>query len=166
MEYVRRQALVREALKHLRPDLIVEIFESATPQEQVEMREEYSRQPSTGYWGQHNEWKYFLHGIGCRLTNVETMERIEWDVGDLQRFDRFWFLNYLEWLLGTNTMDEDISLIRSELDKHTLESRQSYSRNRLIGEIYTPILEELVELGLLIRDGQGYTLLESDSGTS
>jgi hypothetical protein len=158
--FVQRQSLVLEALKDLRPDLVMETADEGTPQEQAEMRKTYIRQPSTGYWGKNREWEYLLHGSGCRLVNVATKENIQWDVGDLHRFDRFWFVNYLEWLLDSDVVDKDVSRIRGWLEKQLetrTETKPSYGP---LQDIIFPILEELRELGILSQDEQYYTLVE------
>jgi hypothetical protein len=54
-----------------------------------------------GIW--RGEWEHWAHGIGCRLTNIHTGERIEWDAPDLQAFDEHWFWNYLDWRVRQTT---------------------------------------------------------------
>lgn len=74
-----------------------------------------SRKPQRGYWGENGEWKYFLHGGGCRLTHRQTGERIEWDAGDLNTFNVDWFVAYLQRLLFQPSDAEDIRTVRLAL---------------------------------------------------
>ena len=59
------------------------------------------RLPQKGIWKDKNndEWKYFLHGGGCLLTNVHTGERINWNCPNVLAFDLWFFLDHLEWQL-------------------------------------------------------------------
>jgi hypothetical protein len=59
--------------------------------------------PQVGFWKDydHNEWKYFLHGGGCRLTNTETGEPIEWNCPNKLSFTPWFFCFHLEWQLDS-----------------------------------------------------------------
>lgn len=54
-----------------------------------------------GIWrdSEQNEWRYFLHGGGCRLTNIKTREPIDWDCPDVNSYDRWKFMFHLQWQL-------------------------------------------------------------------
>jgi DNA-directed RNA polymerase subunit L len=52
-----------------------------------------------------NDWEYFAHGNGCRLTHLQTGERIEWDGPNPKVFDIHWFLYHLDWRLINETTD-------------------------------------------------------------
>ena len=55
----------------------------------------------TGIWQEKNgeNWTYFMHGGGCRLTNQITGEPIDWDCPSTLRFDTFKFAFHVEWQL-------------------------------------------------------------------
>jgi Domain of unknown function (DUF6896) len=59
--------------------------------------------PQTGIWrdGENNEWRYFLHGSGCRLTNTQTGEPIDWDCPDVNKYDKWKFMFHLLWQLSS-----------------------------------------------------------------
>jgi hypothetical protein len=105
--FVERQQIVRDAIQELQPYFL------ASPQDMG--GEAYFRLAaftghiaSTGVW---REWDYFTHGMGCRLTHRETGERIEWDAPDLQRFENYWFVNWLIWLMQAHREDEDAAVL-------------------------------------------------------
>jgi hypothetical protein len=59
--------------------------------------------PQEGIWydNEQNEWIYFLHGNGCRLTNKKTGEPIDWDCPDVNSYDPYKFLFHLIWQLSS-----------------------------------------------------------------
>lgn len=57
----------------------------------------------------NNHWKCFPHGHGCRLTHLDTGERIEWDAPDRDAFRIDWFLNHLKWRLKYQLDDPYVS---------------------------------------------------------
>ena len=59
--------------------------------------------PQSGIWvdSEKNDWKYFLHGSGCRLVNVKTGEPIDWDCPDVNRYDIWKFMFHLMWQLSS-----------------------------------------------------------------
>src|SRR5205807_4857911 len=70
-EFVRRQQLARELLQEVRPDI------AAGPGQGVPRPgKKYVSRTQRGVWRQ--EWNYFIHGSGCRLVNIATLEPIEW----------------------------------------------------------------------------------------
>ena len=77
----------------------------------------------SGVWrdNENNEWRYFLHGGGCRLTNIKTGEPIDWDCPDVNSYDRHKFSYHLEWQLSSPERAEKFILTRN-LEKDTLES--------------------------------------------
>jgi len=60
--------------------------------------------PQSGIWrdSENNEWRYFLHGSGCRLTNVNTGEPIDWDCPDVNKYDKWKFMFHLMWQLSSS----------------------------------------------------------------
>jgi hypothetical protein len=53
----------------------------------------------TGTWPDENgeKWNYFMHGGGCRLSNLTTGEEIDWDCPNVKYFDIFKFSFHLKW---------------------------------------------------------------------
>ena len=76
-----------------------------------------------GIWrdDENNEWQYFLHGGGCRLTNMKTGEPIDWDCPDLNSYDKYKFLHHLEWQLSSPERADKLAMSRT-LEKDELES--------------------------------------------
>ena len=77
----------------------------------------------SGIWQdyENNEWQYFLHGGGCRLTNRKTGEPIDWDCPDVNSYDKYKFLHHLEWQLSSSERAEKLTKSR-RLEKDKLES--------------------------------------------
>lgn len=113
IEFVHKQSLVLQAMRDLRPDIVMRYTGDGTPEERARLTGTLRRRPARGTWGNHNEWEYFLHGGGCRLTHTVTCEQIEWDVGALNRFDRSWFVNYVDSMLNREVISESISVVKS-----------------------------------------------------
>jgi hypothetical protein len=131
--FVTRQEVVAQAISELRPDW--------------RKRPEV---PFVGYWGENNEWKYRLHGVGCELTHIETGEPLEWDVYGLTTFDHFWFAYYVQWLFDAEPDNPDcLRLIASGA------TRNSNELSKFIGTI----LDALVEEQLLTKKGNKYTVI-------
>ncbi len=97
--FVQRQRIVYDLLKELRPDFLINLdaLTESELDEFVDMTIKYQHIPGSGFWGQDNEWEYWIHGRGCQITHVVTQERIEWDTIDPLVFDRYWFTNYVDW---------------------------------------------------------------------
>lgn len=140
-KFVKRQDVVLAALNDLRPDIVMRAMNIGSSKARAEARLKYYRTSPTGDW---NGWEYFVHGEGCRLTHKQTGERIEWDAGNLNKFDKTWFVNHLEWLLMQNSADKDIQIVNSsfQLTARTTQALQ---------EIIFPVLVQLSEKGFLSR---------------
>lgn len=170
-KFVQRQALVLEALRDLRPDLVIRLENSSkselpagyTRESWQALVLDYARRPATGDWGENKEWAYFLHGNGCRLTHKVTQERIEWDWGPLRRFDRFWFANYVKWLVDQDIEDKAIRTIREWYKQGAdlgLEHEPTYGPTY---DAVFPILEQLCQKGLISKREQYYLLINQDA---
>jgi hypothetical protein len=160
--FVQRQAIVLEAMRDLRPDLVAEAGDEIPPQFIGENRKEYLRKFYKGHWGKDKEWEYYLHGGGCRLIHTVTQERIEWDAGSLLRFDRFWFANYVEWLLNQDVEDENLTTFREWFKKElsvVSEKKPVFMRHY---DVIFPLLERLEEQGLLSCHEQYCTLIPQE----
>src|SRR4051812_9849804 len=95
-KFVSRQSLVFQAVKELRPHILVST--GAISGENIKNTSRFDI-PQTGIWGANQDWKYFLHGLGCKLIHTETQEPIEWNAPNPNAFDKFWFANWLKWYL-------------------------------------------------------------------
>ena len=95
---------------------------------QVRKRASERNLPQIGIWrdNENNEWRYSLHGGGCRLTNIKTGEPIDWDCPDVNSYDRYKFTYHLEWQISSPERAEKFILTRN-LEQNTLKS--------LIGEL-------------------------------
>jgi hypothetical protein len=135
--FIQRQRLVKKAIQELRPN--------------------WPQRPASwsGHWGESKEWEYYLHGIGCRLIHTVTQERLEWDLGPLRRFDRYWFVDHLKWLLDQNINDEAVAVIREwRTDMPTIPNSRSID-GAFSDAVFTQ-LEQLHKLGMLSRFSQGH----------
>lgn len=154
-KYIERQEIVREALSELRPDLLLLSKAGISPQELIEAAKRHTHVPQTGRWGE--EWLYTIHGKGCRLIHTVTQEPLEWDAGDVKSFDRFWFVNHLNWLLSQNIDEAPLS---------ELKSRLSGSKSDLQRLVFDA-LSQLEQIGLIVRSSPSnpnkYTLLVENS---
>jgi hypothetical protein len=168
--FVERQSLVLEAMRELRPDLVMhiehkdnsEFWAGWTPESWQAFVLENARKHNPGSWGENKEWEYFLHGAGCRLIHKVTQERIEWDLGTLSTFDKFWFVNWLQSLLDSNTDDDAVTTIRTWYENEKkLKPERKPSYGPLHDAIF-PVLEQLHQLGLLSQQHQYYTLISLD----
>jgi hypothetical protein len=150
VKFVERQSLVLDAMRDLRPDMLLPSEAKNNPKLQSELRQKYARDSGRGYWGENDEWAYRLHGIGCHLTHTITGEIIGWDLGSLKRFDGQWFVDYVEWLINHDTTDA-IKTIEANLKETPV------NRSELRSLIF-PVLDELVELGVLKPEQHRYIL--------
>ena len=155
-EYVMRQEIVLEALNDMRPDIVRRNMENYAPKDISDATVDYYLRHPVGMWDSNDEWDYFIHGHGCRLTHKKTAEPIEWDTGDLKRFDKNWFLNRLMWRLESSSKDETIEIIRRNFET-------SDNTREALNEIISPILTRLSERNLLSdsRNQIHYRILEN-----
>ncbi len=117
--FVSRQTLVFEALRELRPQILIST--GAMVKDQIEtVHKSRFDTPPTGYWGANQDWKYFLHGLGCKLVHITTQEPIEWDAPDLKSFDRYWFINWLKWYVNYSEEKDSISFLKS-MNSNTID---------------------------------------------
>jgi hypothetical protein len=153
VKFVERQSIVLEAMRDLRPDIIMRVESKGNSELQAELKKKFAQDPGRGQWGQNNEWEYRLHGIGCHLTHTLTGEIIGWDLGSLKRFDPQWFVDYVEWLLNHDTSDA-VKMVKGGLKEYPA-NRDELSR------FVFPILDELAAQGLLKAVKHRYTLLST-----
>src|SRR5258708_35574400 len=103
VRFVQRQQLPLEVILKYRPHLVDSTKRRPT--------KEYASATQIGHWGQDNEWDYFLHGVGCRLTHTITGEVIDWDASNVYLFDRYSLGWWRTWFLQHNSQDEAASVI-------------------------------------------------------
>lgn len=60
-----------------------------------------------GLW--RAEWRYWAHGLGCRLVHQHTGEPLEWDAPELLSFDERWFWTHLEWRIGQTSKPDKVA---------------------------------------------------------
>jgi hypothetical protein len=135
--FVERQRLPYEVIKKYRPHWL--------DRTQPRPGKEYASITQWGYWGDDKEWKYFLHGVGCLLTQVITQEVIDWDCPNLYCFDQYSFARWLHWFLSQNPSDQSVFTLLPKMDEQGDDFR-----NRII-----EILAKLHQLGKL-RDYPGH----------
>ena len=70
---------------------------------QIAVRTSERKIHQSGVWfdNEKNEWRYFLHGSGCRLTNLKTGEPIDWDCPDVNKYDVWKFMFHLAWQVSS-----------------------------------------------------------------
>ena len=56
-----------------------------------------------GIW--KHDWRYLIHGIGCKLTHIHTGEPVEWDAPDPLAFRFDWFWQHLAWRIDHEAGD-------------------------------------------------------------
>ena len=117
VKYIYRQKIVLSAMRDIRPDLVMRTRGEGIPKDHKKITRDYIRSSQLGFWGKENEWEYFIHGIGCRLKHIKTQEPIDWDSGDLRRFDLSWFISHLEWSIIHESENKDVSVIKDYLDQ-------------------------------------------------
>lgn len=90
---------------------------------QLALRSNERKLPQSGIWhdNENNEWRYFLHGSGCRLTNVNTGEPIDWDCPDVNNYDAWKFMFHLIWQLSSSNraryLVSTLTWVGASLDK-------------------------------------------------
>src|SRR5262249_54021810 len=136
--FVKRQQLPFEVMQKYRPHLL--------DPTQRRPSKEYARATQIGHWGQDNEWGYYLHGVGCRLTHTINGEVIDWDASNLSRFDFNWFVHWLAWFLKQNPEDAASATILASIS----EQGEALKKMLLV------VLEELCNSGKLRRSADGY----------
>jgi len=150
--YIARQEVTLAALKALRPALVEADHIDCDEQKLINILTHYMDEPWQGHW---HEWSYYFQGAGCRLISGETAEIIEWDAMDVKTFDRYWFVNWLEWLWMFHADDSDLRLLRDFFSRRP---------NRYdLYEIIFPMLRVLNVEGYIQQDDRHknrYTLVE------
>ena len=114
--------------------------------------DEYIEVKPLGAWEQDDEWDYFLHGAGCKVTHKISGEVIQWDARALNHFDVRWFVEWLVWRIK-NQPDDSSALIRNVLT----ENPNPYVFRKEVADI----LETLEQSGKVQRIGETrYALVE------
>ena len=108
-EYIARQQITYDALMELRPYSFMKVGENTTVEILMETVKNYGHINDIGVWNKYGQWKYYLHGRGCRLTNLISGEIIEWDAPNITDFKPEWFLNWVNWVRKVNENYHDLS---------------------------------------------------------
>ncbi|NDJ34854.1 MAG: hypothetical protein GYB64_09310 [Chloroflexi bacterium] len=128
--YVARQQVVYDLLADLRPDVL-----------------DGEEAADFGRWG---SWQYTIQGSACAVTDIHTGEPIDWEVGDLQQFDRSAFVTYVLWLLDYDPENAYGTLIQEYL---------AFTEMTLQAFIYQTLEQFHIEGLLSPRYYNRYTLL-------
>ncbi|MEO1288282.1 MAG: hypothetical protein AAFV93_10980 [Chloroflexota bacterium] len=124
--------MVREALVDLHPHIEV----NRKKVKNIYIRQSYTKNfwcttKGTGIW--REKWNFYIHGIGYRLTHLETDERLEWDMGERNSFDKYWFTNWLKWYLYNGQVNPALNFLMEHKDIFHLR------------ELVFPILDSLCD---------------------
>ncbi|MDX2138742.1 MAG: hypothetical protein SF123_11665 [Chloroflexota bacterium] len=135
LQFVDRQDLVFQALKDLRPQILIST--GAITWEELEHSPKSRFEiAQTGYWGEDYEWKYFIHGLGCKLVHTQTKEPIEWNTPNLRSFDMYWFINWLNWYLKSGIDHENSEFAKfqhaNDIETFVVSSLLELERGKLI----------------------------------
>jgi hypothetical protein len=104
--YVDRQKLVAQAVTELGIDKTL-----LTPEKILQWSELRAKIPTSGSWTDEDggKWIYFLHGYGCRLTNLKTDESIDWNMKrKINAFDPYFFYKNLVWQISVSARDNKV----------------------------------------------------------
>lgn len=148
--FIARQQVVFSVFRALRPAIVDVDPINLDEKKLIEILTRYIDAPWKGHW---HEWTYFFQGTGCRLINDETAEIIEWEAPDVNTFDRYWFVNWLEWLWMFHPDDKDLTLLKVYF-RHRPNRQDLY-------EIVFPMLRVLSIDGYIRNDAKNknmYTL--------
>ena len=106
--------------------------------------------PQSGVWrdGDQNEWRYFLHGGGCLLTNRITKEPIDWDCPNRLAFDSGFFCRHLAWQLKAPNRQDKLKHTRNWVQELNSMGR----KDGCIDIQVMRLLEEMVNDGLVNKD--------------
>lgn len=150
--FITRQYLVFTAMQEIAPDKLYDI-PRAMIESEIDGVLRHIPKPRPDYCGSNNEWKVWVHGIGCKLTNVESGEPIEWDAPDTQVFDAYWFSNWLTWHLKNS---EPTDATTALLTRHLAETDSDVKT--LVFETVNQLLKAGILLDVNARSLNKYKL--------
>jgi hypothetical protein len=93
----------------------------------------YDKTSQTGLWG--HDWKFFFHGGGCTLTNLQTGEPIDWEGPDPLAFNAHSFIYHLEWRLEH---EAGLPLLRAYVREHDIRAIASLIKELVSDGIISP----------------------------
>lgn len=133
-EYIARQQITYDALMELRPYSFMKVGENTTVEILMETVKNYAHIRDIGVWNKYGQWKYYLHGRGCRLTNLISGEIIEWDAPHVTDFKPDWFLNWVNWVKKVNRDYHELSIdeipsVLNQLEKNGIIKLVNPHRN-------------------------------------
>lgn len=144
-KYIARQQLVWEAIVELRPDKVAMARfvgrREVSFEEVLALAEQYKDAPYSGHWNKHGNWRYLIHGNGCRLKNVERGEILDWDAPDREVFDQYFFVYWFMWSIQQEQHNRNIteaevaqSIVELEADGHLVQVEYTKYRLKKINE--------------------------------
>lgn len=133
--FVTRQAIVKKAMQELRPDLLLRYDKSISTIELIEIAKAYLGTPFRGVWQDDNDWNYYIHGAGCRLTNMDTGEPLEWAAPNLDEFYDEWFLTWLNWYVENHEASEEIQKLQNMQNNEIRDLLLELEKARLITSV-------------------------------
>lgn len=127
----------------------MDLFTEGSDLFEVSKRAEAIRVSQKGTWKDydHNEWEYYLHGEGCRLTNRQTSEVIDWDCPNKLSFDPWFFSKHLAWQLEASDRKRKLTHTRAWLQA----TCSGLSWNAIVSEVRR-LIDEMIEEGLIKKD--------------
>lgn len=140
--YIDRQKVIGEAFRALRPAVLETALSGCGESDMMSALMRYTDSPWRGQW---NGWSYQFQGMGCRMIHQQTREIIEWEVCEMKSFDRYWFVNWIEWLWMFNPDDPEIQIL-NDLYAFRPDRYQLYN-------LVFPMLRLLTSEGWLANDG-------------
>lgn len=117
VEFVGRLDIVREAVFQLHPFLAWKVWKNKKPrtlQKRAKFMKKTKKMPYSAIW--KKDWNYQVHGMGCKLTHILTGEPLEWDVDKMYSFDKYWFINWLQWRLLDGKEDETVAQMKEYVE--------------------------------------------------
>ena len=114
-DFIRQMSLVRKAVLDL--GIKVDELQRLGPTTWI-----LNGIPQSGIWKNNTDWQYFLHGKGCRLTNIVSGEIVDWDSDNESGvdIDPYAFIRYLKWRIDKDKHFENIKLYATKKDLKTL----------------------------------------------
>jgi hypothetical protein len=132
--FIERQQIVVRLMVRLRPDLIkqygidtilgIDIEPYLRALDNIEQRADSLDFLFNGIW--NNVWQWKLHGIGCRLMNLQTGELFDWDAGHPYELSDFWY--HLDWRIRNEPQNADIQRLLRWQAEHQLAGSEFYLR--------------------------------------
>jgi hypothetical protein len=114
-DFIQRLSLVKQVILDL--GLTPEELQNLGPASWIQ-----KNIPQTGIWKLDTWWQYFLHGKGCRLTNIVSGEILDWNSYNTSGIDvdPYAFIRYLKWRVDKQKHFENIKKYTRKSDLEAL----------------------------------------------